>query len=271
MKKFSYENLSFYYGKKVVLKNISFTMESGDVIALVGDNGVGKSTLLKIISGIIPTQNVPIVKASFMINTPSFYPYLTGYQNLTCFANLYSEKLIEVDEVLNIVDLNKAKDKKYEKYSLGMKKRLGIAKCLLQDADIYLFDEPLNGLDAKSIAIFRNIIKMLKSKGKAVIISSHILGELDKYANKVLLIYQNHEGKLIKLDNTCAYYIFKTDKLISNASKNKISDYEFSFYGNNKELSLFIKEIIYSGQNIYDITKVNNKIENILLQEGSSD
>jgi len=163
MKNFTFENLSFYYGKKIVLNNINFKLNRGDVVALVGPNGVGKSTLLKIIAGIIGNKKVSY-NVSFLINEPAFYPYLTGIENLNTFNFLYKKHLYDPKYCLKLVDLENSKNTLYHKYSIGMKKRLGIAKCLLQDADIYLFDEPLNGLDAKSIILFRDIVKELQKK-----------------------------------------------------------------------------------------------------------
>jgi len=199
MENFSCENLYFYYGKKMILNNISFEIKKGDVVALVGYNGVGKTTLLKILAK-LTKENIfnRDYTVSFLIEKPAFYPYLTGYQNLAYFSKLPGKSLLSLEEALAMVGLTKDKNIKYQKYSLGMKERLGIAKCLLKSSDIYLFDEPLNGLDAKKISEFRHIIKFLKSLGKTIVISSHILHELDMYCNKLLIL--NNEGKILEFD-----------------------------------------------------------------------
>lgn len=193
MESFSLKNLSFYYGKKIILNNISFSIKKGDIIALVGNNGVGKTTLLKILAKQIKHKQINHnYNVSFLINKPCFYPYMTGYQNLHYFALNIKNKLFTEKEVLELVDLYRDQNLKYHKYSLGMKQKLGIAKCLLDDADLYVFDEPLNGLDFKGICMFRDIISLLKSLNKTVIISSHILNELNLYCNKVFYINDKH-------------------------------------------------------------------------------
>jgi len=265
MKNFTFENLSFYYGKKIVLNNINFKLNRGDVVALVGPNGVGKSTLLKIIAGIIGNKKVSY-NVSFLINEPAFYPYLTGIENLNTFNFLYKKHLYDPKYCLKLVDLENSKNTLYHKYSIGMKKRLGIAKCLLQDADIYLFDEPLNGLDAKSIILFRDIVKELQKNNKIVIISSHILGELDKYCNKVLVLNKNHESQMISLEQNMGYYLFRTNQIPMRMQKNKVNDKQFCYYGSEMEFNFFIKDLIYSGIQIYEIKKIENKIEEVLMR-----
>lgn len=254
MKSFSYKNLSFYYGKKKILDNVNITLNSGDVIALVGSNGVGKSTLLKIIAGLISVRNESKLDTSFLINDPAFYPYLTIKQNLIYFSKIYKNKLLDIDDVLNLVKLKHYERLKYNKCSLGMKRRLAIAKCLLKDADIYIFDEPLNGLDAKSIIDFREIIMFLETKNKIVIISSHILGELEKNCNKVFYINAEHRLLNVTLNNQNNYYIFKTDQE------------DYTFYGNSKELNDYIYQLVNNKIIICDVIKESNKLEKILLR-----
>lgn len=207
MQNFYYENLSFYYGKKIVINNLCLKFNKGDIIALVGYNGVGKTTLLKLIAGVLRPQKYTV---SFLIEKPCFYPYMTGIQNLQYFSMLYNKTLYTAEEVLKMVGLWNDRNLNYHSYSYGMKQKLGIAKCLLQDAEIYLFDEPLNGIDAIGIKMFRQIVQKLKSLGKSVIISSHILGELDKYCNKLFILkgHSNYQMLDLKNENSTIEYLF---------------------------------------------------------------
>lgn len=258
MKSFSYENLSFYYGKKIVLNNINLSIKNNDVVAIIGPNGVGKTTLMKIIAKIINIKNNHKLSVSFLINDPSFYPHLTGKENLNYFNMINKNELKTVDEALDIVNLSEHKNIKVSKYSMGMKKRLAIAKCLLQNADIYLFDEPLNGLDAKSIIVFRNVIEYLKSLGKIIIISSHILKELELYATKVLLLNKEHNSKEIILDENSNHY-----HIITSLNS-------FDFYGDQTEFNNLLYNLVNKNIQIYEINKLTNKLETLLLK-GDSD
>ena len=196
---FTCNNLSFNYHKKEIFNNISFNIKCGDVIALVGNNGTGKTTLLKIMIGYLKKNNINTnMKISYLVGNPSFYPYLTGYQNLKYYQILNNLPEESIDKVLHITGLYDDRNIKYKKYSLGMKERLAISKCLLNDADLYLFDEPLNGLDPEGIILFRKIINYLKECNKTIVISSHILKELD-YCNKIFFI---DNKRLMEVENT---------------------------------------------------------------------
>ncbi|MBQ6840768.1 MAG: ABC transporter ATP-binding protein [Bacilli bacterium] len=199
MNNFSYENLSFYYGKKIIFDNVNIKINRGDVVALVGRNGSGKTTLLKIMAGIIQSNKSRAFDVSFLIEGPKFYPYMTALQNLTYFGRLLNNGLLSIDEALNFVGLTEYKNIKYAKMSLGMKQKLGIALSLMKDADTYLFDEPLNGLDYEGIQMFRRVIEYLKSINKTIVISSHILSELDKYCNKAIILTELHKCEPINI------------------------------------------------------------------------
>lgn len=191
MEKFSCENLSFYYGKKLILNNVNFIFKPGDVVGLVGVNGAGKTTLLKLMAGIISSVFFTGTYCSFFVDGVQAYPYMTAKENLELYSNFFNQQLFSCDEALKMVGLYNYSKLKVKKYSFGMKQRLGIAMCVIKEANIYLFDEPLNGLDLEGIALFEKIITHLKTKNKIVVISSHLLSELCKYCNKI--IYLNND------------------------------------------------------------------------------
>lgn len=180
MKLISCENLSFYYGKEKILNGIDFEVDFGDVIGIAGQNGCGKSSLLNIIDS--------KYKCSYLRSNMPFYNDLTGYDNLKYFCLLNRVSFSKISDLVKLVGLDNILNKKYGSYSLGNKQKLAIVLTLLRDADIYLFDEPLNGLDPFAIINFRTVIDYLKSLNKTIIIVSHIISEFSYYCNKIWVV-----------------------------------------------------------------------------------
>lgn len=199
------ENLSKRFGKKQILKKVSFSMQEGDILGFIGPNGAGKTTTIKLILGLqsitqgrvtingydIEKQfTKAIEKVGAIVENPDLYMYLSGYDNLKLIANLYPKITTKrIDEVVKLVKLeNRIKDK-VSKYSLGMRQRLGIAQAILHRPDLLILDEPTNGLDPEGIKEMRELLLDLAQKEKmAILISSHNLAELDTLCNKVCII-----------------------------------------------------------------------------------
>ncbi len=208
----SLEKLEKSYGKNKVLKGVDMHVNKGDIYGLVGKNGAGKTTLFKAVLGLSNydsgkmsilgaensrENNLNRRKIGFFVGH-SFYGYLNARRNLHYFRRLKGiQDPKEVDRVLEIVGLNtKAAEVPAERFSMGMKQRLGIANALLGDPDILIFDEPTNGLDPQGIVDVRNLIGRLNAEqGKTIIVSSHILGELEHTAHRFGII---HEGVLMR-------------------------------------------------------------------------
>ena len=192
------------YGPHKVLKGISISCAKGEICAVLGANGAGKSTLFKIISGLITPSSGAIYISSDskkviggIIEKPSLYPYLTGRENLKLFGSIQGLKLseLELDEKLQEVGLMENNPVRVSKYSMGMKQRLGIAIALLNDPQALVWDEPFSGLDPMGTeALKRLILKLAKSKGLAIVISSHIMGPLLSLCDT---LYVLREGELI--------------------------------------------------------------------------
>lgn len=201
-----------------VVKNSNIAVYEGDIYGLLGPNGSGKSTTIKMILGLVkPTQgnisiygydvensrNKAIENIGAMVEAPSFYSYLSGYNNLMLFANLYGLRSDRVLEVLEMVGLNESKDKKVSNYSLGMKQRLAIARAFLNSPKVVILDEPTNGLDPQGVIEIRNLIKSLKEKeGVTFILCSHILSEVQALCNRVSILYKGEvlvEGEVAEL------------------------------------------------------------------------
>lgn len=187
-----------------VIKPLDFTLKKGDICALIGKNGAGKSTFFKMLAGqLLPTSGDMQLfgksgkethqakkRMGFMIETPAFFPDFTAKQNLEYFRiqrGVVEKKRIY--EVLEIVGLANEKKKRFRDYSMGMKQRLGIALCLLSSPDCLVLDEPINGLDAEGIMEIRKLLlKLNEEKQITILISSHILTELQLLAKRFVFI-----------------------------------------------------------------------------------
>lgn len=187
-----------------ILNKVSFELGSGEITGLIGPNGAGKTSIMKILVGL--TRNYTgevdlsgVRDIGCMIETPNFYPYNTGYQNLMYFAGLNGVGKKKVEELLELLGLKEAANKNVKAYSLGMRQRLGIAQALLKDPDVLILDEPTNGLDPEGIYEVREYIrKIANEKHITVLISSHLLGELEKMCHRAIII---KKGEVIRFMN----------------------------------------------------------------------
>ena len=232
-------NLNKNFGEKQALCGLNMTVPVGAIYGFIGENGSGKSTTEKIICGLLrPTSgSVKLfgrdhtddsVRACMgvLIESPGCFPSLSVWNNLKIQAtNLCIENPDEaIRSVLKLVRMEGAAGNKYKNCSLGMKQRIGIAMALLGDPQLLVLDEPINGLDADGMRIMREVLLSLAKKGVTVIVSSHILGELEKVATHYGIV---RDGKMIaemtadELEKSCRTFVAvkskdseKTDALL---------------------------------------------------------
>lgn len=189
-----------YFGEEHVLKNVSHTFEKGKVHGIVGNNGSGKTVLMKCIcgflkpdSGVIYVNHKQVGKETdfpedigIIIETPGFLPHLSGTQNLKILASLQKKaNALTIRAVLEQVGLDPDMKKPVGKYSLGMRQRLGFAQALMEDHSLLILDEPFNGLDKHGVVHIRNVIKGLREEGKTVILASHNQVDIDELCDTV--------------------------------------------------------------------------------------
>lgn len=205
-------SLTKKYGNQIVVDNVSLNVKKGRIYGLLGRNGAGKTTIMKMILGLTSVSRGEITvfnkslqanqrdiypRIGSIIETPGFYSNLTGTENLKVFARLrgtINRKAIET--ALSVVGLPYNDNKKFASYSLGMKQRLGIANAILNDPELLILDEPTNGLDPIGIAEIRAFLKELcHEQGKTIVISSHILSEMELLADDIGII---HKGVLLE-------------------------------------------------------------------------
>jgi len=259
------ENLSLRYGNQQILKRVSFTIKKGEIVGLLGPNGAGKSSILRILaglvfpeSGVLKIENVPQKSFSnlrsycgYLIESPSFYPFLSAKQNLNLIKKLRKSN-VNIDTLLIKVGLENTFSKKTKNFSMGMKQRLAIAQSLLSSPEMLILDEPFNGLDPNGFQDLIKLLKELNGKGITIIVSSHLLNELEQFADHFILLHNGNiqlnisKHKLLKSKNNIAF-TFKT-KLNANSLNNlgikKVSENRIIVKLNPIEVEAFVEKLV---------------------------
>ncbi len=253
-----------------VLNDITFSVEPGEVFGIAGPNGAGKTTIFKCILGFIkptsgsirifqkPSDHSELKKLlGYLPENPYFYEYLSGFELMKYMGKLHGieGKLLSkrIDELLEKVNLTSASKVQLRKYSKGMLQRIGIAQALINDPEFIIFDEPMSGLDPLGRREVRDLILELKKSGKTVILSSHILSDLEALCDKVCFIFR---GKVVKLGSIYDLY-------------NEIdSEYEAVVQKSNADLSVLekIDTIKYEQREDYVVINFNEKHKSSVIE-----
>lgn len=289
-------SLTKQYGKFTALDNANMTVYHQDIYGLIGKNGAGKTTLMKVVTGLTEQTGGTFKlfgksgsaaakeksRIGCLIENPAFFGNMTAYQNLKyyCLQKGITD-LSQIDEALKLVNLTDAKNKKFRKFSLGMKQRLGIAFAILDNPDLIILDEPINGLDPIGISELRDTFRKLsQERGITLIISSHILSELYAVANRFLFI---DGGKVLKeitkeeLDKECSRCIVVTTDDTKKAaaaleSKLNITDYkvisetEIRIYDENAKTEILNKTLFQNEINVTGIHESGVSLEEYFKQ-----
>ena len=194
------KDLKMTFGKDEVLKGITHSFEKGKVHGIVGNNGSGKTVMMKCICGFLkPTSGTVTVNGKIIgrqedfpkslgliIEAPGFLPHLSGFRNLSILASV-NKKIDKqrIKETIRLVGLDPDMKKPVGKYSLGMRQRLGIAQAIMEDPELLILDEPMNGLDKNGVQEIRGLLKGLVGKGKTIILSSHNPADIDALCDTV--------------------------------------------------------------------------------------
>lgn len=250
------ENVTKQYKNFTAVNNVSFELEKGKIYGFIGQNGAGKTTIIRMIVGVaLPTKgNIDIFidgenkglyegrkKIGAIVESPALYTKLTARKNLQIQKSLYgiNDPNIEV-ELMELVGLKGWEDKKVKDFSLGMRQRLAIAMALVNDPQILLLDEPINGLDPMGIVEVRNLIKMLCEKKQiTVLISSHILSELHQLATDYIIIDKGNIVKkmsLNELDNQIERFValqVEDKEAAKNVIENVLHSKRYQIFDNN--------------------------------------
>ncbi len=196
---------------KLIVDDVSFGVEKGEIFGLLGPNGAGKTTIIRMIVSLIGRTNGKVLvngmdldthfkqamsEMGAIVENPEFYKYMSGYKNLKQYANMAGRHISpeRIEAVIKLVKLEDVIHNKVKTYSLGMRQRLGVAQALLHSPSVLILDEPTNGLDPQGIREFRDYLRQLANNGMSVIVSSHLLSEMELMCDRYAII---EKGKLI--------------------------------------------------------------------------
>ena len=288
-------NLTKKYGSKNAADKINIHVKQGEIYGLIGRNGAGKTTILRMLSGLsIPTEgsysllgktgkelDAEKSQVGTLIENPGLYPNLSAYENLKlkCIAMGVNSKEY-INNLLSLVGLENTGKKKTRNFSLGMRQRLGIALALAGNPKIIILDEPINGLDPQGIVEVREILtKLSKERGITIIISSHILDELSKIANSYGII---HEGKLIdemtsqQLEKKCGEYVFlkTTDNKNAETVLKSMGISSYDYFGEDTiritekvtDTAAIVEKLVKSGVGVKEIALNHLSLEEYYLK-----
>lgn len=226
-------NLSKYFGKRQVLHQVSFSIKKGHITGLIGANGAGKTTIMKSILGITEftgtiqlnqehiavNKHLPLQNVGALIEYPGLYPFLTGREQLQLFATGDNQHQ-KVEDIIEKLNIKSFADSKAKNYSLGMKQKLGIALALVNHPQLAILDEPMNGLDPQATKELRDLIVTEKNNGTSFLVSSHILSELQKLAEDVVVI---DKGRVIKDTTMTQLLLANQQYILIDTDNNKLA------------------------------------------------
>lgn len=218
------ENLSVSYGDFEVLKNISFELKKGQLIGLVAPNGTGKTTLFNAIMRFIPVKSGQILiddkkytksdadvlalhqQITFFPDQGDLFENFSGREHIEMYAEIWHGREKEVDAIIERLDMGNYVDRKVQEYSLGMRQRLCFAMMVAADTPIMFMDEVMNGLDPENVSLVSDVLIELRAAGKIVIIASHLLDNLDEYADKVFFLKDKVLHRINDLNEERPYF-----------------------------------------------------------------
>ncbi|MGF1554704.1 ABC transporter ATP-binding protein [Paucihalobacter sp.] len=285
-------NLTKNFGKITAVKDLSFTINKGNVYGILGPNGSGKSTTLGIVlnvvnktsgdfswfNGTVSTHNA-LKKVGAIIERPNFYPYMTAAENLKLVCKIKGVNPDEINKKLEIVGLLDRKHSKFQTFSLGMKQRLAIASALLNNPEILILDEPTNGLDPQGIHQIRQIIKDIAANGTTILLASHLLDEVEKVCSHVVVLRHGvklYSGRVDEMISSHGFFELKCteqDKMISilkhdeNFNKIKVENELVTVFLNAPiEASTFNKMMFDKGITLSHLIKRKESLEEQFLQ-----
>ncbi|MES2064665.1 MAG: ATP-binding cassette domain-containing protein [Bacteroidota bacterium] len=287
------QGVSFSFGNQQVVKSLSLQVPAGSIYGFLGPNGAGKTTTIKMLLNLLQsgegsihifgqelqTNRISILsQIGSLIEQPAIYHHLTGKENLMNRALLLQVGETRVDEMLKLVQLTNAANKKAGQYSLGMKQRLGIALALLNDPKLLILDEPTNGLDPNGIIEIRELLVRLVGTGKTVFISSHLLAEIEKMATHVGIINNGEllfQGTITDLQNISQPLInIETDNTVDAANLLKRHNFTVTDIDNDRLFVPFTSKqqvgeintlLVQNNITVFSISKQHKDLEKLFL------
>lgn len=287
------KDLSFGFRKQNILNKVNLNVPQGSIYGYLGKNGAGKSTTIRLLLGLLKppkgsiyffgkefnTERTDILsQVGNLIESPSYYANLTTYENLNYLNILLKCDKERVEEVIDLVSLRNARNKKIKHFSTGMKQRLGIAMAILHNPELIILDEPLNGLDPEGVHDMRELILSLQRQGKTILLSSHILSEVEKVCthigilDKGHLIYQGQTDKLLADVYRKIQLKVNNPQLASDLLTPKLFACETDRNGqlvvaieNDERHNEIIRLLSANGIDIYSVKPLDTDLESVFL------
>ncbi len=288
-------DLTKRYGRRAAVDHVGLEVRRGEVYGFLGPNGAGKTTTLRMLLGLvrpsagiaqvlgaIPGDPAALSRIGMLVESPAFYPYLSGRDNLRVFARYASVPVAKVDEVLETVDLTERADDRASRYSLGLKQRLGVAIALLKDPELLILDEPTNGLDPAGIKDMTALIRRRGTGGRSVLLSSHLLTDVQIVCDRVGVISQGRllrqatvtdllgAGKLrvvaepLDAGRAAAERLLGTDKVT-------VRDNALHLAVDRQEAPRFIREFVQQGLSVCQVGWDERSLEEIFFELTASE
>ncbi|WP_116202718.1 ABC transporter ATP-binding protein [Amycolatopsis circi] len=287
------EKLSKVYSKSQrAVDDLGLNIRSGEVYGFLGLNGAGKTTTMRMLAGLVrPTAGsitvlgkppgfpATLAKLGCLIEAPAFYPFLSGTANLKLLARYSGRSAKTVPVLLERVGLE-AKRTPFRAYSLGMKQRLGVAAALLKEPELLILDEPTNGLDPAGMAAMRDLIRSLQDEGRTIMLSSHLLAEVEAVCDRIGII---REGRLVvegtvgdlRRDGTTPQTVIKAtpqdDALAILAAMQSVRDLrvtngEIRFRSDGAELGAISSKLALGGVQVTELRQEERSLEAIFME-----
>lgn len=284
-------------GKKIV-DQVGFTINKGEIVGLLGPNGAGKTTIIRMLTGLISRSEGKVVinnqdldtnfeacmeEVGAIIENPEFYNYLSGWENLKQFARMSHKTITDetIKRIVGQVKLTDAIQNKVKTYSLGMRQRLGIAQAILHHPSLLILDEPLNGVDPKGMHDFRELMREIVENGTSILISSHLLSEMEQMADKILII---EDGKLTHIEEltkpslatqegivqlsieTTEMELLQKEVLQLDLLVVAYSETCLTVEIERDQIPSFVNHIVYAGIPLYGVTPHSQTLEERFLE-----
>lgn len=259
------KNISKEYGKKKVINNFNLKMYPGEILGLLGPNGAGKTTIIKMILGLTSITSGEIFINGYsiandfekairevggIVETPQMYNYMSGFNNLRYYGRIRGvDDKNRINEVVSLIGMTKRIYDKVGKYSLGMKQRLGLGQALLHRPKLLILDEPTNGLDPNGIIEIRNLLSSLAEKNICILISSHLLNEIELLCDRVTLISKGEQIVTMNLKDkkeALSLYDIKSDDIEGISRILKDNSFGEIYESTSEKITILMNETQFS-------------------------